>query len=106
MIMASALRSTGSTRQWRKLRAAMEQRLVDHGALPCWRCGLPVTPDMPWNLGHVVDRALGGDDSALAPEHRRCSDSSGTETKRKIAYRRSSVASITMRGEPGDLFGH
>ena len=27
----------------------------------------------PWHLGHVVDRALGGTDAQLRPEHAHCS---------------------------------
>ena len=33
--------------------------------------------DEVWVLGHVVDRAMGGDDSQLAFEHLHCSRKSG-----------------------------
>lgn len=47
--------------------------------LPCARCGLDVTADMAWHVGHQVDRALGGGHelSNLWPEHKRCSESAG-----------------------------
>jgi hypothetical protein len=45
----------------------------------CRRCGLPIDPDEPWDLGHIVAKADGGTVTPdnLAPEHRRCNRSAG-----------------------------
>lgn len=54
MAKQSALRSNGSTTQWRKLRKVVIVR--DAGT--CQNCGMPGT-----HVDHIVPRALGGDDS-------------------------------------------
>lgn len=54
MAKQSALRATGSTTQWRKLREIVIRR--DAGT--CQQCGMPGT-----HVDHVVPRKLGGDDS-------------------------------------------
>lgn len=92
--MASALTPTGSTHQWRQLRAAWAERIAEAGSWPCWRCPDPILPGMRWCLGHTTDRALGGTDDHLAPEHKRCSDSSGgrlgnTLRKARTTHRRT-----------------
>jgi hypothetical protein len=71
----------GSSREWRKLRAAWAAVLP----VPCWRCREYVYPDPPgtprwatgWHLGHPVDLALGGEFMHAAPEHRDCNLSAG-----------------------------
>lgn len=48
--------------------------------LPCRRCGRPVTPEQPWTVGHIIDRAMGGnetDPSNQWPEHPGCNYSAG-----------------------------
>ena len=47
--------------------------------LPCSRCGRPVTTQMVWHVDHLLERALGGDNSRgnLAVAHARCNMSSG-----------------------------
>jgi hypothetical protein len=42
---------------------------VDAGDVICWRCGNPIEPGMPWDLGHVD-----GSNYRLyaGPEHREC----------------------------------
>ena len=100
--MTSALRDKGGTSQWRKLRNAAEQRLKAEGHIVCWRCGKIITPDMRWCLGHVVDRALGGDDNELALEHEVCSRKSGWELGREIKAQRRSMI---ITAETGELFG-
>ncbi|WJZ27877.1 HNH endonuclease [Arthrobacter phage 1191A] len=32
------------------------QRIIDQGETKCARCGKPIQPDMPWDLGHTEDR--------------------------------------------------
>ncbi len=73
--MSSALNGDGSTRRWRKLRAWYAMTLPR----ACWRCGQMIRPGDAWDLGHVVDRARGGSDDRLAPEHQACSRSAGGE---------------------------
>uniref|UniRef100_A0AAU2V8K7 HNH endonuclease n=1 Tax=Streptomyces sp. NBC_00003 TaxID=2903608 RepID=A0AAU2V8K7_9ACTN len=50
--MTSQLSETGSTRQWRQVRAAVlgEEPL-------CWQCGEPST-----EVDHIIPRKHGGDD--------------------------------------------
>jgi hypothetical protein len=49
---------------------AQWKRIVEAGGATCARCGRPITPGEPWDLGHKVD----GDKTAgyHGPEHRRC----------------------------------
>jgi hypothetical protein len=62
------------------------QTRINAGAVDCGRCGLPVLEGQPWDLGHVVDRALGGTDAdGLHPEHARCSRSAGGRLAHQIA---------------------
>lgn len=86
--MTSALTPTGSTRAWRKLRAHHAELLELHGSLDCWRCPEPITPATPWDLGHRTDRALGGNDTDLAPEHRHCSRTAGGRLSAKLRHLR------------------
>lgn len=99
--VASALRSSGSTTRWRKLRAVHAAAFAEVGVIPCWRCGQLVSCDEPWALGHVVDRALGGDDSQLAIEHLQCSRRSGWELGRRLKAAR---ADPTVYSDSDDLF--
>lgn len=48
----------------------------DHGGV-CGRCGQPIDPDGPWDLGHVVPHAAGGrlERSNVRPEHVTCNRS-------------------------------
>ena len=47
----------------------------------CWRCGQIITPDMAWDVGHIVGRdidpSLTHDPDNWAPEHSYCSRSAG-----------------------------
>lgn len=97
--MSNALESNGW--RWAQLRAAMAVTLADAGALPCWRCGRPVVNGQAWALGHVVDRALGGqDEDGLAIEHKRCSDQSGAVLGNALRAHRSRESIIRApRGE-------
>ncbi|WP_374199119.1 HNH endonuclease signature motif containing protein [Actinotalea ferrariae] len=46
---------------------------------PCARCGRPITLAMKWDVGHILDRALGGSDDLTntRPEHSRCNQAAG-----------------------------
>lgn len=66
------------TRQWRKLRAHWQQilTLIWEGQHPtrttftCRRCGQPIHPNQPWDLGHDNDVATHGNNTHnLEPEH-------------------------------------
>lgn len=48
-------------------RARAVHRLGDD--VQCWRCGGPIPPGMPFDVGHK-DRDGGDHESNLAPEHR------------------------------------
>lgn len=43
---------------------------VDAGAIICWRCGNPIIPGTPWDLGHVDGQA-----AYAGPEHMNCNRS-------------------------------
>lgn len=58
----------GGTGAWRRTREHFARALP----LPCSVCGLPVRPDQPWHLDHVVPRAKGGKGGAVWPAHKRC----------------------------------
>lgn len=47
---------------------------------PCRRCGGLITPDDPessWHAGHREDRAAGGTEDGIEPEHAKCNTSAG-----------------------------
>lgn len=70
---------------WRKVQRKM--RPVIAATLPAQcvnNCGRTVTPDQTWDIGHIVDVALGGSDepSNLGPAHIRCNRSDGGKAGR------------------------
>jgi hypothetical protein len=77
----SALTARGGSHQWEVLRGLYAQLLP----CKCWRCDRIISPSEPWHLGHIVDRALGGSDDLLWPEHARCSHRSGAELGVRLA---------------------
>lgn len=89
------------------LRARWQQR-VDAGDVTCPRCGLPVVHGQRWDLGHAVDRALGGRDSdGLHPEHASCNRRAGGQLAAVLAGRTvraatpsSSVPPVERRSWP------
>lgn len=52
---------------------------------PCVRCGRTVTPEMVWQVDHLVARAMGGghDRANLGVAHVRCNTSAGSELGRQ-----------------------
>lgn len=100
----SALRPSGSTREWRKIRARFEILISTLGSLPCRRCGRAITSADDWHLGHPEEapRALGGDDSDLWPECVPCSTSAGATLGNKLrAEVRASADSSGALGGAG-----
>lgn len=96
----SALTALGSTRQWRRIRAAWADNLALLGTVECWRaehnrthptkvdqsprCTLTIVNGQRWVLGHKLDRILGGTDNALGYECKPCSDHTGGKTGAKL----------------------
>jgi hypothetical protein len=78
----------GNTAAWQALRAMYGRALP----LPCWRCRRLIMPGDRWHLGHVRDRALGGGDDRLAPEHELCSARAGARTGHLMARVRRRAA--------------
>ena len=65
----TAARGYGHTHQ--RLRAKLAP-LVAAGQAACARCGRPIAPGAPWDLGHTADRQ-----SYTGPEHRECNRRDG-----------------------------
>lgn len=101
LMLAVAILATTSSR-WAgrkvgKARAYWSRRLP----LACRRCGRPVTPGQRWQVGHILDRALGGDDGIENqwPEHQRCNLSAGGRLGAAITNSRRARAARSMPPE-------
>jgi hypothetical protein len=71
-------------------RRAAFARLVAAGLAICWRCGQPIEPGEPWDLGHDdIDRRR-----YRGPEHRRCN--------RTGRARRDPAPSVNLEDYPED----
>ena len=69
------------------MRQTWQQR-IDAGDVACARCGLPIVHGQRWDIGHAVDRALGGTDAhGLHPEHARCNRAAGGRLGAQLAGR-------------------
>ena len=60
--------------------------LVAAGQVCCARCGHPIVPGQPWDLGHTEDRT-----GYTGPEHRSCNRAAGA---RKANASRQRLAGI------------
>jgi hypothetical protein len=69
--MKPSPRLRGYGAEHRAVRASLAP-LVASGAAVCVRCGEPIAPGAPWDLGHTDDR-LGW----TGPEHQRCNRQAG-----------------------------
>jgi len=57
------------------------QALVATGEVVCARCGLPIHPDEPWDLGHDdFDRTI-----YSGPEHRACNRATAARRRRRTS---------------------
>jgi hypothetical protein len=73
-------------------------RDVARGEVECARCGEPIWPEEPWDLGHVD-----GDKTRYAgPEHRACNRA--TAIRRAKRRRRVQVAFVGDVGDDGVVF--
>ena len=58
--------ANGYTGKHRTLRTKLQRRMDLGEQFDCWRCGGPITPGQPWDLGHDDhDRSIW-----RGPEHR------------------------------------
>lgn len=63
----------------RKLRRQWDTTITNQGGWTCRRCGHPITPGQPYDLGHPTDATPGGPTTThgLEPEHPHCNRSAG-----------------------------
>jgi hypothetical protein len=79
---STTARGYGSTHQATRRRYAA---LVATDQAKCARCGQPILPGEPWDLGHTEDRQ-----GYTGPEHARCNRAAGD-----VASQRRSAAPFT-----------
>ena len=81
---ATSARGYGSMHQ--KIRARVAP-LIASGTAVCARCGEPIRPDEPWDLGHDDENRS----RYTGPEHRRCNRSTASHR-----YRRELASSYSL----------
>jgi len=64
-------------KRWANHAAKARKEIAVQLPLPCHHCGRPVHADTPWDVGHIVDLAHGGDAKAYTAAHRSCNRSAG-----------------------------
>jgi len=104
----TARSSSWSGREVTTARAYWTARLRAAGALPCRRCGRPLTELSRWTVGHIIDRAQGGpkDRANEWPECAPCNYSAGGKVgaartnarRRAVVVRRESERARGIRG--------
>lgn len=69
---------------WYRRQRAYERKRVDAGGVRCWRCGKPILPGHPFDLGHDdVDRTI-----IRGPEHPRCNRATARHARERRAARK------------------
>lgn len=66
----------------RRERARWERAIRERGAIPCTRCGRPITSDDAWDLGHSDDRT-----TWTGPEHAHCNRKAGQRNSARMRER-------------------
>jgi hypothetical protein len=76
--MACRTMKRGYGAEHQRRRKAWAQAILG-GGVQCRRCGRPIVPGMPWDLGHVdLDRSL-----PTWPEHRTCNRATAGRRSRR-----------------------
>lgn len=72
------------TAAWSKVQRVMRPRIAATLPARCVNCPHLVMPDQKWEIGHIIDAALGGtnDGTNLGPAHVRCNRSAGGKAGR------------------------
>ena len=80
------------------LRARIQSQIED-GGVPCARCPFPILPGQRWDIGHTIDRAIGGTDAdGLSPEHARCNRAAGGRLGHQLAGHKVTVKRASGSG--------
>lgn len=84
--------NNGYGKEHKRLRAAYAARMKAGEIFRCWRCGRPISPYGPWDLGHDdADR-----DFYRGPEHVSC-NRSDTRRRAKRARGRRGTTGVPRR---------
>ncbi len=79
------------------LRRQWQARIIA-GDVHCARCGLLIYEGERWDIGHQVDRALGGRDAdGLLPEHASCNRAAGGRLGHELRRRSSAPPPLVKR---------